>query len=127
MAQGPPMFQTSREQRYAPDEDDDASFFASLRPDSSYQEMSDYQEKSDPTPLAEHSRYEDDVRESRHSRLSDPRMPDPVDPWTDDYDDRASDVREIPEIDDRRPPTWDSYIDDGSSAGWEPDREDPYR
>src|SRR5512138_2359518 len=98
MAQGPPMFQTSRDQRYAPDEDDDASFFAALRPDSST-----YQEMPDSSPLAEHSRYEDDVRESRHSRLSDPRMPAPVDPWTDDYDDRASDVREVPEVDDRRP------------------------
>src|SRR4051794_7745042 len=129
MAQGPPMFQTSRDQRYAPDEDaqyfadlrsmpdDDQDFFQALRP--SHQEM------PDSSPVEQHSRYEEDVRESRHSRLSDPRMPEPVDPWTGDYDDRASDVREVPEIDDRRPPTWDSYIDE--PQGFQPDREDPYR
>ena len=113
------MFQTSREQRYAPDEDDDASFFASLRPSHDMSEM------SDSSPLDQHSRYEEDVRETRHSRLSDQRMPDAVDPWTDDYDDRASDVREVPEIDDRRSPTWDSYIDDDEPSYQRAD--DPYR
>ena len=113
------MFQTSREQRYAPDEDDDASFFASLRPSRDMSEMSDC------SPLEQHSRYEEDVRETRHSRLSDQRMPDAVDPWTDDYDDRASDVREVPEIDDRRSPTWDSYIDDDEPPYQRAD--DPYR
>jgi predicted ferric reductase len=95
------MFQTSREQRYAPGEED-AEFFASLRPSSG--EYPQYDE----SPVEEHARYE----ESRHSA----RMPEPIDPWRDDPDDRASDVREIPEIDDRRPPTWDSYIDDGLDA-----------
>jgi len=52
-------------------------------------------------------------------------MPDAVDPWTDDYDDRASDVREVPEIDDRRSPTWDSYIDDDELPYQRAD--DPYR
>src|SRR5262249_24273863 len=101
MAQGPPMFQTSREQRFAPDEDDDASFFASLRPDKSaafdeprYDEPKYDEPRYDDSPVEQHAQYE----ESRHSRLSDPRMPAPVDPWTDDYDDRASDVREVPEI-----------------------------
>src|SRR5690349_1065066 len=110
MAQGPPMFQTSRDQRYAPDEDDDASFFASLRPSGT-----DESPRYDDSPVEQHAQYE----ESRHSRLSDPRMPAPADPWTDDYDDRASDVREIPEIDDRRPPTWDSYLDDDSYQSYQ--------
>ena len=116
------MFQTSRDQRYAPDEDeqyfadlratpdDDVDFFASLRPG---------RDEQPDMPVEQHAQYEEDAREARHSRLSDPRMPAPVDPWTDDYDDRAADAREIPEIDDRRPMTWDSYLDG-------PD-EDPYR
>ncbi|WP_030434155.1 ferredoxin reductase family protein [Actinoplanes subtropicus] len=118
------MFQTSREQRFAPDEDDDASFFAALRPDKSatsrYEDAPRYDDRYDDSPIEQHAQYE----ESRHSRLSEPQMPAPADPWTDDYDDRASDVREVPEIDDRRSPTWDTYIDDD-----EPYRqaEDPYR
>jgi len=129
------MFQTSRDQRYAPDEDaqyfadlrstpdDDQTFFQGLRPP--------YREMPDSSPVEQHSRYEEDVRESRHSRLSDPRMPEPTDPWTDDYDDRASDVREVPEIDDRRSPTWDSYLDGDDpyprSDGPYQRSDDPYR
>src|SRR3954469_380459 len=119
MAQGPPMFQTSRDQRYA-QEDDDADFFASLRPDKSddsssgeyprYEERYEERFEEDEPPVAQHARYE----ESRHSA----RIPEPIDPWSDQPDDRTGDVREIPEIDDRRPPTWDSYIDGD---------DDPYR
>ena len=141
MAQGPPMFQTSRDQRYAPDED--AEYFAGLRA---------APEDEDPwgapaSPIEQHARYDDDVREARHSRMSEqrmpseprmpsesrmpePRMPEPrmsdsrmpaaVDPWEDEQDYRASDVRSVPEIDDRRPPTWDTYINDS-------ELDDPYR
>ncbi|HEX5205517.1 ferric reductase-like transmembrane domain-containing protein [Paractinoplanes rhizophilus] len=104
------MFQTSRDQRYAPGEED-AEFFASLRPSSGefpQYEENQYEEKS---PVEQHARYE----ESRHAA----RMPEPIDPWSDDPDYRAGDVREVPEIDDRRPPTWDSYLND--------EDQDPYR
>jgi predicted ferric reductase len=126
------MFQTSRDQRYARDADEDAQFFADLRamPDEDDSWDAPVRDARDSSPVEQHARYEEDardVREARHSRLSDPRMPEPVDPWHDDYDDRASDARQVPEIDDRRPPTWDSYIDEQPYVDERLEPDDPYR
>jgi predicted ferric reductase len=105
MAQGPPVFQSSQDQRY----DEDAQYFADLR----------------------RAPRDDDQWEDR--RGSDPRYSDlrPADPWADDdADDRLSDGYAVREVDDRydydEPPSQNTQ----SAQNWwanDPYREDPYR
>jgi predicted ferric reductase len=128
------MFQTSRDQGFAPGEED-AQFFAGLR---AAPDEDDAQYFAGLRPQADQVDDEDaweqapDPRYSTGTRMTDPRMPSartPADPWAQDNDHLASGKWAVPEVDDRaayqqQPPTWDTYIEQGDYA---PSIDDPFR
>ncbi|GIE93327.1 ferredoxin reductase family protein [Paractinoplanes rishiriensis] len=111
------MFQTSRDQRYAPGEED-AQFFAGLRSAPAEDDDANYFAGMRPQAA------DDDQRYSTGTRMSDPRMPSArnapaaADPWAEE------DVADSRGYRQQAPTSWDSYIEQDDYA---PSSDDPYR